>query len=39
MGISILGLANITYRKHMRSMMDLNASKKKPRKSVGMTRA
>ena len=34
MGISVLGLANITYRKHMRSMMDLNANKKKPRNYV-----
>jgi len=34
MGISISCLANITYRKHMRSMMDLNANKKKPRNYV-----
>ena len=34
MGISILGLVGDIYRKHMRSMMNLNASKKNPKKCV-----
>jgi len=34
MGISISGLVDEIYRKHMRSMMDLNASKKKPRSYI-----
>ena len=34
MGVNISGLVDYIYRKHMRSMMDLNASNKKPRKHV-----
>jgi len=30
MGVNISGLVDYIYRKHMRSMMDLNANKKKP---------
>jgi len=37
MGVSISGLVDYIYRKHMRSMMDLNASNKKPRKHVDVS--